>query len=124
MALGRRQDFEMHSGDDLDLVITVQDPAGAGVIVSGVTDAVRWQLGRLATGSIGPATPGSPLVAKSMASGQIVVSGLSGYVVVLSGVDTADLRTADYYHELEIVVSGRTTTAMYGVAAIQSDLVE
>ena len=124
MALGRRQDFDMHSGDDLDLVITVQDPAGAGVVVSGVTDAVRWQLGRLATGSVTPATPGSPLVAKSMASGQIAVSGLSGYVVTLSGADTAALRTADYYHELEIVVSGRTTTALYGVASIQSDLVE
>ena len=124
MPLGRRQDFEMHSGDDLDLVITVQDAVEAGVDITGAT-SIRWQLSRLATGGPRPGPAGAALVEKALgAASGITLSGVSGCVVALSGVDTAALRTADYYHELELVVSGRTTTGLYGIAEIQSDLIE
>ena len=125
MALGQREDFEMFSGDDLDLVVTVVDADSAVVNITGA-DPVRWQLGRLATGAvIGPSHPGQPLVSKAISGGIVVASGISGILTIsLDDTDTAALRGGDYYHELEMVLGGKRTTVMYGVVTLRSDLVE
>ena len=127
MALGERADFSMHSGDDVDLVITVEDENGNGVLLSGIVSGIRWQLGRLKTGvsTPAPAQPGQPLISKALdAASGITLSGLSGYVVALSGADTDTIRGGEFYHESEILLSGKRTTVLYGVATVQADLIE
>jgi len=126
MPLGNRQDFEMHSGDDVDLVITVEDENEVGVLLAAAS-GIWWQLGRLKTGAStpAPAQPGQPLIAKALgAASGITLSGLSGYVVALSGVDTDTIRGGEFYHESQVLLNGKRTTVMWGVATLHVDLIE
>lgn len=131
MAIGNRQDFEIRSGDDTNLVVTVSGVDGLGVIISGATN-IWWQLGKLAMSSNGtpiPASPGNPLLSKSLASGNITISGLSGFVVAVSGsagdLDTNPLnRGGNFYHESQLLLNGKRTTDMYGICTVLPDLIE
>lgn len=120
-----RQDFELFSGDDLDLTVTVVDAEEAIVDIT-LAGPVRWQLGRLATGAvISPANPGQPIVSKAIGTGIVLTSGISGIMTIsIDDTDTDGLRGGEYYHELELVLGGKRTTVMYGVVTLLSDLVE
>jgi hypothetical protein len=106
------QNFSMVSGDNRSLAITIRDPAGALVDVSGAS-AIAWQLA---------ASPhGVALVSKSLGDGISVVTSV--VTVTLDAADTADLDDGLYHHELEIVHGGGTSTVLAGQVAIARDII-
>jgi hypothetical protein len=124
MPVGERSDLEMFSGDDLDLVVTVVDEDEVVLDIT-TADPIRWRMSRLDSTTNFPSPRGAAVVSKALASGITITSGISGILTIaLDDVDTDDLRAGDYYHELEMVLSGARTTVMYGVLTLREDLVE
>lgn len=119
MALGLVQDFSMHSGDNRDLQVTIKDAAGAVVNITGA--ALTWALSK-GNGSDGPR--GTALVTKTVGSGITIVDGANGRAdIVLVPADTEALA-GDYYHELQLVAGGSSSTVLYGTVTILKNLVE
>ena len=119
MALGKEQDFSMHSGDDRVLQVTVRNPANAVVNISGAT--ITWALSKKSASSVEP--KGSAIVTKTTSSGISITDAANGRCdVTLAEADTASLA-GTYYHELQIVLSGDTSTVMYGTVTIKKDLI-
>jgi len=122
MAIGAQADFEMHSGDHRDLVVTVKDEAGALVDISGAT--MRWHLSKLDSSGSRPGPKGAALVQKSVGSGIVLTTPASGVATVsLLPADTASLA-GEFYHELEMVLGGKTSTVLFGKVTVLKDLVE
>lgn len=124
MALGRQQDFEMHSGNDRDLVVTVTDAAGAVVDISAAS-AIRWSVSQLdESGTIPLPKSETALLAKTLGGGITITNGPLGiFTVALPKADTESLR-GSYYHEAEIVLSAKESTIMFGKLAIYRNLIQ
>lgn len=124
MALGRQQDFEMHSGNDRDLVVTVTDAAGAVVDISAAS-AIRWSLSQLdESGTIPLPKSETALLAKALGTGVAITNGPGGvFTVALPKADTEGLR-GSYYHEAEIVLSAKESTIMFGKLVIYRNLIQ
>lgn len=120
MALGNQQDFSMHSGDDRVLTVTVLDSAGSAVNITGGT--ITWALSKQAADAVEP--KGDALITKSTSVGGVTITdGPNGQCsVTLVEADTADLA-GTYYHEMQVVLSGDTSTVLYGTATIKKDLI-
>jgi hypothetical protein len=122
--IGVETDFAMHSGDDRILQYTVVDEDDAVVDITGAT--FTFELSKYDdTKPTGIGAPkGSPLFTKTVGSGITLITPASGRVdVALLPADTADLK-GDHYHELEMVLSGVTSTVAFGKLTIHKDLVE
>lgn len=92
--------FDMFSGNNKEIVITVYDkPNGSIVDISGAT-AVAWQLFRAAI------TATTPVISKSLVSGVTLSNPTNGqFTVSLSASDTTGL-SGKYYYEAELTDSG------------------
>lgn len=123
MALGNQEDFSMHSGDSRTLEVTVRDEADAVVNISAASGAdLTWALSKKATDTVDPR--GASLVSKTEGSGIAITDGPNGRCdVTLDPADTADLKGDDYYHEMQVILSGDTSTVLYGVVTIKGDLI-
>lgn len=98
------------AGDDVTLVFTVVDSAGAAVDLSSST--IRW--GLFASPGYQPATTASVSKA-SGGSGIDTTSAASGIVKVsIDSADTTDLDPGKYYQELEAVDGGEVSTLATG----------
>ena len=119
MALGKEQDFSMHSGDDRVLEVSITDSANAALNITGAT--VTWALSRAVADKVEP--KGAAIVTKTVGSG-ITLTNPSGGVlqVAIAETDTDDLA-GTYYHEMQLVLSGDTSTVMYGTVTIKKDLI-
>jgi len=119
MALGNEQDFSMHSGDDRVLEVTINDSAGSAVDIS--TATITWALSRISTTAVEP--KGAALLTKTLGAGVTLIDGPNGRCdVALVEADTDDLA-GSFYHEMQIVISGDTSTVMYGTVTIKKDLI-
>lgn len=124
MALGTLHSFPMHRGDDRDLTFTVVDEAAAAVDITGAT--LTWVLANQdpkITGS--PAPRGSALVTKTVGSGITITDAVAGEgTVSILPADTTGLKApASYYYELQVVLSGKTTTILFGNITLSRDLI-
>lgn len=109
------QDTTMVAGDRLDLRYTVTDEVTGVVVDLTGASSVQWKASKKIIRSDGTDTFSStPVVSKSTGSG-VVVTPLTGLVVVsLLAADTKDLTPGDYHSELEITLfnsSGPYTVA-------------
>ena len=122
MALGTRYDLEIHRGDDRDLDFTVVDPAGDAVDIT--TAALTYSVSKLDSSQSDPAPRGAvALFTKTVGSGITITNGPNGEATItLASADTTGLQTpADYYHEIQSVLT-KTTTIMYGILTLKRDL--
>ncbi len=116
--------IEMFSGDTKRLNYTVKD--SAGTVIDITTATFRWALSKLAkSGTAGEPSPQGPaIVSKSIGSGITLTAPTLGELRVdLDPADTADLK-GSFYHELEMVLAGVTSTVAFGQIDVKKDLLE
>ncbi len=116
--------IEMFSGDTKRLNYTVKD--GAGVVIDITGGTFRWGLSKLGKPVTAgePSPQGSPLLTKTVSSGITLTAPTLGELRVdLDPADTADLK-GSFYHELEMVLAGVTSTIAFGQIDIKKDLLE
>jgi len=126
MALGTQHDFAMHRGDSRKITGTVVDAAGTAVDLTGVSGTdLSWVLATLDTNAAEPAPRGTALVTKTLTAGITVVSAVAGTIeIALDEADTTGRRAPlGYYHELQLVLGGETTTVMFGIITLSRDIV-
>lgn len=126
MALGTQHDFAMHRGDSRKITGTVVDETGTAVDITGVSGTdLSWILTVLDTNLSEPAPRGEALVTKTLTSGIFVVSAVAGTIrIELDEADTAGrVAPLDYYHELQLVLGGETTTVLFGIISLSKDIV-
>lgn len=106
-------DFTMYSGDTKVLEVTVRDPQGAVVDITG--KAITWALSPTVNSS-------SNLIDKTVGDGLTIINGAAGrYNVLLNPIDTVDLQ-GSYYHESLLDDNGTISTIMAGKAQILATL--
>lgn len=107
-----KQNFSIVAGDTAKLTVSVTDPTGAPLDLTGAT--IRWAMGR------GVGIP--PLLEKSSEDNSITINGTS-FDINLDPLDTQNLRGA-FYHEAEITdASGEVSTVMTGTATVRGSLI-
>lgn len=112
MAVKKRQDFEIFSGDHKNLVYTVTNAQSASVDLTGNT--IEWVLAN-------HETSGSLLRLVTGGSG-ITISGCT-FTVALSPAHTSGLA-GDYYYEAQVTdTNSDVSTVSIGTATILTDLV-
>lgn len=116
MSVYVEQDFEMFSGDDFDIVVTVRDTAGVAKNLTGTT-AVVWNLAKRAGGTA--------LLSKTLGSGVVLTTPLSGVLTItLAPADTAGLA-GPYYHEVQLVdAAAKKMTVLRGTATLLKDQIQ
>jgi len=108
-------DFEMFSGDNKILSVSVVDSAGVAVDLTSAT--ASWQLAR--------SNDAAPLIQKATGGSGIVITDAAGGVleITLSASDTDALK-GSFYHELQVIdTSGNIATVLAGNATIKRDLI-
>ncbi len=126
MALGTLHSFSMHRGDSRKITGTVVDENGAVIDLTGLTGtALSWILANRDKNLTNPAPRNDALVTKTIGSGITITDATGGKVeVALDEADTTARKApADYYQELQIVLSGETTTVMFGIISLRRDIV-
>lgn len=115
--------FSMHSGDDKDLINTIRDTAGATIDITGA--AFTFSLSGLnAVDPVVPAPKGAPLLTITNGAQLVLNDPTNGVVTVsLLPVDTADLPAKTYYYELQMVLTGKTSTVAIGTLQLLKDLI-
>ncbi len=122
MALGTLHSFDMHRGDARVITFTVVDDQDAVVDIT--TATLLWVFSKQDTESAEPQPLGAVLVTKSIGSGITVTDAVNGEgEVALDSADTvARLAPLDYHQELQITLSGKPSTVMFGVITLKKDL--
>lgn len=116
MTLYILQNFEMFSGDDFKINVTVRDKDGVVVNLTGVI-AVVWALSK---------APGkTALVTKGLGTGVVVTDAVNGVLqVTIDTVDTEDY-SGQFYHEIQILDSlGKKATVLRGYATLIKDQIQ
>ncbi|MEE8551512.1 MAG: hypothetical protein V3T08_09705 [Gemmatimonadota bacterium] len=117
--------IEIFSGDTKRLNYTVRDANGAAIDITGGT--FRWGLSKLSQEALGEGKvkpQGDALVTKTLGLGITLTAPTLGQLrVTLDPADTASLK-GDFYHELEMVLAGATSTVAFGRIDIKKDLLE
>ena len=128
MALAKLVSFEMHRGDDREITAQVVDSAGAAVDVTSAT--FTWILSNKDAKSSNskPAPKGVALETKTIGDGIVLVTPASGQIRIdIDSADTVGEKAAaeqtKYYHELQMVLGGKTTTVMFGVITLSRDII-
>ena len=108
------QNFDMFSGDDKVLVVTVKDLAGVAVNLTGAS--ITWKLADSLTGTV--------RATKTTAAGIAITDAADGvFEVTVADADTATL-SGSYYHEAEVTdSSGRDSTVVFGNITIRPTLI-
>jgi len=122
VALGNQQDFEMHSGNDRDLVVTVKNAAGVVVNITGAT--IKWQISKL-DASLAVPTAGSDvaLVSKDTGGDIAITDAVNGvFTVTIASADTESLK-GDYYHESQVLLASKKSTVVFGKLTIKRNLI-
>jgi len=121
MAAASNQNASMHSGDDKELVITINDSSGNAIDLSGLVSA-KWSCSKKKSDGSFSSTP---VVSKSLVSGISVTDAANGELTVtLAQADTKDL-SGSFYQELELVDSAnKKQTVMTGTLTILKDLIQ
>ena len=123
--LGSQYDFDMHRGDSRVFRFIVVDTAEPPVAVdiTGWT-SIKWALTKRDTNQIEPAPLGAALVEKDDVGGGVVVEDATNGVVRVD-IDEADttsfLAPADYYYEVQVELSGDTSTVIFGIISLKRD---
>ncbi len=116
--------IEMFSGDTKRLNYTIKDSGGSAI---DVTLAVfRWALSKLAKSDTAgePSPQGPAILSKTNGSGITLTAPTLGQIRVdLDPADTASLK-GSFYHELEMVLAGVTSTVAFGQIDVRKDLLE
>lgn len=116
--------IELFSGDTKRLNYTVKD--GAGTAIDITTATFRWGLSKLGKPKTAgePSPQGAALLTKTVGSGITLTAPTLGQLTVaLDPADTASLK-GSFYHELEMVLSGDTSTVAFGQIDVKRDLLE
>ncbi len=108
------QNFEMHSGDTKDIVVTVLDELDQVVNISGATAVFIL--------SQNPYSPA--VITKSSGSGIVITDGPAGILTItLDAADTESLQ-GSFYYEVELTdASSRVSTIVVGQINIRADVV-
>lgn len=116
MALGTELDIEIHRGDDRLLTLTVKDEAGVVVDINGAT--MTWIITAIdvALAITQPKKGSTPIETKTVGNGITLTDALNGVLTItLDSADTTgQVAPTTFYHELQMVLGGFTTTLMYG----------
>ena len=114
--------FTIFSGNNITLRFTVRDDAGVIVDITGA--ALRYDLFKLDPNIVDPSpktSTGALPAEKTVGSGITIPVGTDGiFNVALVPSDTATL-VGSFYHEVEMILSGNTTTLEYGRMDIKAD---
>ena len=105
------QDFELFSGNDKVLRVTVRDENGGIVDLTGAT--IRWILSRKqgSTPLIDYTSPTNITLASDPATGK--------FDIEISDTDSEPLRKGTFYHECLVTsAAGLKTTVMYGFVEV------
>ena len=109
------QNFRMHAGDDLRVIVTVRDQSGELVDISDAQD-IRW--------AVAPHVSADPVIEKSLADG-ITINSPTSFTFDLTSAETGALSRGRYYHEAEAVTDqGLTYTALSGSLFIDPVLLD
>ncbi len=122
MALGTLHSFDMHRGDARVITFTVVDDKD--VVVDITTATLLWVFSKQDEDASEPQPKGVALLTKSIGSGITVTDAVNGEgEIALDSGDTVALTAQlDYYQELQITLSGKPTTIMFGVITLKKDL--
>ena len=124
MALGTQFDFTLHRGDDRSITFTVVDQATTPAAVDCTAATFKWNFSKKSASSTAP-LGGSLITDKTQVAGITFADATNGQgVIALDSDDTSGLLPGDYYHELQITLTGLTSTLMYGVMTVTQDLLE
>lgn len=112
------QNFETFSGNDVVLVVTVEDAdAGDGspLNLAGAQEVI-WALAKRANATA--------ILTKTLGDGVEITDAAAGEVeVTLTSADLEPLR-GDYYHEMRVTNSaGQKATVMYGDVTLKINLI-
>lgn len=125
--LGLLHDFEMHRGDDRTLTYTVVDQQSPPQPIDITAATITWILAEqdpTVTAEPQPKKDGI-LVSKSVSSGITITDAAAGdFEVALDSSDTATRKAPNtYYHEVQIVLGGETTTIVYGIITLKREII-
>ncbi len=111
------QEFEVFSGNDVTLSVTVTDEDNDGPLNLTGAVALIWKL------ALSPSA--TPKIIKDLTDGITIVDPNEGLVEIL--IDAADLEPLKgaFYHELRLTNSlNKKSTLMYGAVTIKDNLVK
>ena len=125
MALGTLHNFEMHRGDTRTITGKVVDNLGVAVDLTGLTGTnISWVLANQDVSSTVPGPRGAALITKTIGSGITIPAPTTGDIEVdLASVDTTGRKPGEFYHELQVVLGGKTTTVLFGIITLRRDIV-
>ena len=128
MSLGTEYNLTIHRGDDRQITGVVVDEAGSPVDITGaaITYAVAPLDEAAEETAPQPKNGSTAIITKSTGSGGLVITDApnGGIRVDLGSGDTAGLPAPKtYYHEIQIVLGGFTTTIMFGTFTIRRELI-
>lgn len=116
---------DMHSGDSKTLEMEIRNADGSLTDITGVA-TLRFGISKKDTTDTTGARPKGPaIVTKTLAGGDIVIidAPTGRCDIPILPADTAALKGI-YYFELEMVLSGETSTVSIGTLNIAKDLME
>ena len=121
--LGTEYNFDMHRGDSRIVRFNVvnTDTPPVAIDLTGVT-SIEFELTKSDPNNV-PAPLGAALFAKGIGTGVTVEDAVNGVVAVqIDEADTTGFQTpADYYYEVQAVLSGDTSTILFGIISLKRD---
>jgi hypothetical protein len=126
MALGTRFDFDIHRGDSRLITFQVVDEFDVPVNITGTT--ATWIISELDTDApnhVPAPVPGSTFVTKTVGTGITITAPTTGngQIALASADTTGAYAPVNYYHEMQMVLGGETTTVMFGILGLKRDII-
>ena len=116
MNCATRQDFCIHQGDDLRVLVEVLDQGRAPMDIQDV-QAIHWWVARNVRSA--------PVIQKGLTDGNLHLGGPNIFFFDLAPEDTEGLAAGNYYHEAEITTAqGKIYTVMVGTLRIDPQLIK
>jgi hypothetical protein len=115
--MAKEQSFEVFSGNDVVLHVTVIDEdTGDPIDLTTYSNAI-WALAKKPNSS-------TPLIQKILSDGITFITPVQGKLdVILSAANLEPLK-GEYYHEMRLTdASGKKVTTLYGTVTIQENLI-
>ena len=115
MSCTTRQDFCIHQGDDLRVIVEVIDQSREPMDIQDAQE-IRWWAARNVRGPV--------LIQKELSEGSLHLGGPSIFFFDLQPEDTDAIPAGNHYHEAEIITyQGRVYTVMVGSLRIEPQLI-